>query len=95
MRQGQRPAGFDPAGVFVGDYPAALFKASDVVVDFTTPGQLPEESDILVIPRFQYAIAVVPKLSVTVKAAVKVPAVENVLETLAPEAVVPSLKLQE
>jgi len=30
-------AGFDPAGVFVGDEPAALFKAADVVVDFTSP----------------------------------------------------------
>jgi len=30
-------AGFDPAGVFVGDDAAALFKAADVVVDFTQP----------------------------------------------------------
>lgn len=30
-------AGFDPAGVFVGDDPAALFVTADVVVDFTAP----------------------------------------------------------
>ncbi len=33
-------AGFDPAGVFVGDDPAALFKAADAVVDFTSPAAL-------------------------------------------------------